>query len=148
SESLGALKETHVGLGLLRVRVLGLRALSAKYGADSVVAVMHAAAQTLRHNLNKENFLGRWGEDQFLAVLQSGSPIGVIGTADSIARMLRQVEVAWWGDRLHISTEVESAIARTGDTIESLLSQTKPSPAELAARAAAGGGSGAAAAEG
>jgi GGDEF domain-containing protein len=139
TESLAGLEQTQGGLGLLRVRVLGLKEFSAKYGVDSVVAVLHTTAQTLRHNLDSENFLGRWGENEFLAVLQSGSPIRVAAAAESIGRLLRQSEVTWWGDRFPIQTEVESAVARPGDNLEALLSLMKPSHAPETAKAAAGG---------
>ncbi|MFY9560354.1 MAG: diguanylate cyclase [Terriglobales bacterium] len=140
AESLAGLEETHGGLGLLRIRILGLKEFSAKYGADSTVPFLRASAQTIRHSLGPEDFLGRWGREEFLAVLQSGSPIRVAAAAESLGRLLRQSEVTWWGDRFRIETEVESAVARPGDTLESLLSHMKPSHAAVAAKAAMAGG--------
>jgi two-component system, cell cycle response regulator len=139
TESLAGLEETHGGLGLLRVRVLGLKEFSAKYGADSIVAFLHTTAQTIRHNLDAESFLGRWGENEFVALLQSASPIKVAATAESIGRLLSQSEIIWWGDRFHVQAEVESTVARPGDELESLLSRMQSAHTGGAAKAASAG---------
>src|SRR5262249_8562854 len=59
-ESLAGLHESHKGFGLLRICMRGLHELTAKYGADSMVAILHTAAQTLRHSMDPASFLGRW----------------------------------------------------------------------------------------
>jgi GGDEF domain-containing protein len=140
SECLAGVKESHSGFGLLRVRVLGLNEFRSKHGPESVVPFLRTTAQTLRHNLDSENFLGRWGEDEFLAVLQSASPMIVSATAESIRRLLSQSEITWWGDHFQIEAEVESTVVRLGDDLETLLSQMKPS--HVAGAAGAGGAPG------
>ena len=77
TESLAELEDTHGGWGLLRVRILGLKEMAARYGTDSLGAFLRTAAQTIRHSLRPEDFLGRWGEDGFLAMLHTASPIKV-----------------------------------------------------------------------
>lgn len=141
SECLAGAEESHSGFGLLRVRVLGLDEFRSKHGPQSIVPILRTTAQTLRHNLDSENFLGRWGEDEFLAVLQSASPMMVAATAESIRQLLSQSEITWWGDHFQIKAEVESTVARPGDKLESLLREMKPSHAAGAAKAAGAGGS-------
>ncbi len=138
SESLAGLEDAHGGVGVLRIRILGLKEFSAKFGADSILPFLRISAQTIRHSLSAEDFLGRWGNDEFLALLQSPSPVAVAAAAELIGRQLRQSEVSWWGDRFPVEAAVDHVVAQRGDNIESLLSQLQ-SPRQAAAAKAAGG---------
>ncbi len=127
AESLAGLEQSHGGFGLLRIRVWGLDEFRSQHGPESVIPFLHTTAQTLRHSLDSENFLGRWGEDEFLAVLQSASPIRVAATAEKVWNLVSQSEMAWWGDRFRIEAVVAHAGARPGDTLESLFRDLRPS---------------------
>jgi PAS domain S-box-containing protein len=132
AESLAGLEQSHGGFGLLRIRVLGLDEFRSQHGPESLIPFLHTTAQTLRHTLDPENFLGRWGEDEFLAVLQSASPIRVAATAEKVWNLVLQSEVAWWGDRFLIDAVVAHTVARPGDTLESLFRDLRPSCAAAA----------------
>jgi PAS domain S-box-containing protein len=138
AESLAGLKHTQGGLGLLRVRILDLKELSGRYGTDSIAPFLRTAAQTVRHTLSAEDFLGRWAEDEFLAVLHSSSPVTVAAMAELIYRQVSQSEVLWWGDHFRVRAEVDYVVAGPGDKLELLLGQMKP--AAGTAKAAAAGG--------
>ena len=62
NECMAGVEESHLGFGVLRIRVLGLEEFRAKHGPQSVVPFLRTAAHTLRHSLDAENFLGCWGE--------------------------------------------------------------------------------------
>jgi PAS domain S-box-containing protein len=136
TECIAGLEQSYGGFGLLRVRVLGLDEFRSKHGPQSVIPFLHTTAQTLRHSLDPENFLGRWGEDEFLAVLQSTSPIRVAATAETIWNLISQSEVSWWGDRFPIEVFVAHTVARPGDSLESLLNEMNRSHTSRGAKAA------------
>jgi len=121
SECLAGLEQSHGGFGVLRIRVLGLDEFRAKHGPQSVIPFLNTTAQTLRHSLDPESFLGRWGEDEFLAVLQSASPIRVASAAETLLNLISHSEVSWWGDRFLIEAVVAYTVARPGDKLETLL---------------------------
>jgi PAS domain S-box-containing protein len=139
SECMAGMEESHLGFGLLRIRVLGLEEFRAKHGPQSVVPFLHAAAQTLRNSLEAENFLGCWGENEFLVVLPSASPMMVAKTAEILWNLLSQSEVSWWGDRFLVEAEVACTVATAGDDLESLLREMKASHSSGTAKAAAAG---------
>lgn len=140
AESLIGLEDTHGGFGLLRVRISGLEEFSARYGADSIAPFLRTSVQTIRHSLSAEDFLGRWEKNEFLAMLQSSSPVKVAAMAELIWLQLSQSEVAWWGDRFPVAAEVDHVVAHTGDELESLLIQMKPSHRAVGVKAAGAGG--------
>src|SRR5271165_6572586 len=139
SEFMAVLKESHGGFGLLKIRVLGLEEFSAKHGPDSVAAFLRTTAQTLRHSLDPGSFLGCWGEDGFVAVLDTASPAHVAAIAESIRRVIGQSEICWWGDRFLVKAEVGYAMAHAGDSVAVLLKEMKLCHAAKAAGPGRGG---------
>lgn len=140
AECMAGMEESHIGFGLLRIRVLGLEEFRAKHGPQSVAPFLRTAAQTLRTRLDAENFLGCWDEHEFLAVLTSASPMMVAMTAEGLRNLLHHSEVSWWGDKFLVEAEVSYTVATAGSELETLLRQMKPSNSNRAAKSAAGGG--------
>jgi GGDEF domain-containing protein len=136
---MASMKESHIGFGVLRIRVLGLEEFRSKHGPQSVVPFLHTAAQTLRNSLDAENFLGCWGENEFLVVLPSASPMMVAMTADILWNLLSHSEVSWWGDRFLVKAEVAYTVATSGNDLESLLKEMKASHSSGTAKAVAEG---------
>jgi PAS domain S-box-containing protein len=136
---MASVEESHLGFGVLRIRLLGLEEFRSKHGPQSVVPFLRTAAHTLRHSLDVENFLGCWGEHEFLAVLPSASPMMVASTAETLWNQLSHSEVSWWGDRFPVKAEVAYTVANAGKDLESLLREMKPSHSSGTAKAAAAG---------
>ena len=139
NECMAGMEESHIGFGLLRIRVLGLEEFRSKHGPQSVVPFLHTTAQTLRNSLDAENFLGCWGENEFLVVLPSASPMMVAMTAEILLNLLSHSEVSWWGDRFLVEAEVACTVATAGSDLESLLREMKPAHSKGIAKAAAAG---------
>lgn len=137
NECIAGMEQSHQGFGLLRIRVLGLEEFRSEHGPQSAVPFLRTAAQTLRHSLDAENFLGRWGESEFLAVLSSASPVMVSTMAETLWNLLGHSEVLWWGDRFPVETEVSYTMATAGADVESLLREMRPLHASRTAKVAA-----------
>src|SRR5260370_24511645 len=104
-----------------------------------VETLLLTTAHTLRHGLDEEIFLGCWGENEFLAVLHSASPMTVAATAETLWSLLSHSEVSWWGDRFPVEAAVAYTVATPGHAFESLLRERKPSHSSGAAKPAAAG---------
>jgi PAS domain S-box-containing protein len=139
NECMAGVEKSHLGFGVLRIRVLRLEEFRAKHGPQSGVPFLRTAAHTLRHSLDPENFLGCWGENEFLAVLPTAIPVTVATTAETVWNLLRHSEVLWWGDRFPIASEVACTMATPGSDLESLLEEMKPAHSSATAKAAAAG---------
>ena len=137
NECMAGMEESHIGFGLLRIRVLGLEEFRSKHGPQSVVPFLHTTAQTLRNSLDAENFLGCWGENEFLVVLPSASPMMVAMTAEILLNLLSHSEVSWWGDRFLVEAEVACTVATAGSDREALLREMKPAHSKGITKAAA-----------
>jgi PAS domain S-box len=125
-ECMAGMEESQVGFGMLRIRVLGLDEFRSKHGPQSGAPFLRATAHTLRRTLGEETFLGCCGENEFLAVLASASPVRLTATAETLFHLLSQSEVLWWGDRFLVQAAIDYIIATPGRDLDSLLLEMKP----------------------
>jgi PAS domain S-box-containing protein len=112
-----------------------LNEFRAKHGIQSHFPFLRAAAQTLRHSLDPEIFLGRWGEDEFIVVLPSANPTTTVAASETVWSLITHSEVSWWGDHFPVQSVVMYAVAQPGDGLESLLNGLEPTRAAAAGRA-------------
>ncbi len=122
------------GFGLIRIRVLGLDEFRERHGMQSALPFLRTAALTLRHILDPEIFVGRWGEDEFIVVLPSANPVTTMVTAESIWELVTHSDVSWWGDHFQVRAVVMHAVAQPGDELTKLLNGLEPSHAAATGR--------------
>jgi PAS domain S-box-containing protein len=138
NECLAGTKELASGFGLILVRLKGLDHLRATHGPQSTTPALRTAAQTLRHALQPDNFLGQWGNDEFLATVHAASEFRVAAMADTLRNLIAQSELRWWGDHLPLAAEVAYSMAHAGDKLEDLLARMKPLPTAESGKTSAG----------
>jgi PAS domain S-box-containing protein len=134
-EWIAGMQESRHGFGVLRIRVLGLDEFRSTHGPHSAVPFMQTTARTLRHSLDPENFLGRWGEDEFIALLPSANPVAAAAAAETVWSLITNSEVCWWGDRFPVQAVVTHTLAHPDDKLEKLLNGLEPAHSAAAGRA-------------
>jgi PAS domain S-box-containing protein len=143
NECVAGMERSRRGFGLVRVRVLGLDEFRARHGKQSSIPLMRTAAHTMRHSLDPEIFLGRWGEDEFILVLPSANQMTTVTAAETVWSVVTKSEVSWWGDRYPIEAVVMYTVAQPGDAVDKLLNGLEPAHAATAGRAIGAAGAGA-----
>ena len=134
-EWIAAMQESEHPFGVLRIRVLELDEFRSRHGPQSAVPFMQTTARTLRHSLDRESFLGRWGEDEFIALLPSANPVATAAAAESVWNLVAHSQVRWWGDCFPVQAVVTHTVAQPGDKLEKLLNGLEPAHAAHAGRA-------------
>lgn len=124
-ESLACHVEHHLPFGVLRIEVQQLHHLRETRGREAVDAILHVVAQTAKHALPNA-FLGRWQDEQFLAIVSDCSRVDLERAAHDIERIVGCSAIQWWGDSLSVEASVGRALVESGDTIESLLERAQP----------------------
>lgn len=143
TECVAGMERSQQAFGVLRIRVLGLNEFRSKHGIQSAIPFLRTTAHSLRHSLDPESFLGRWGEDEFMAVLPSASPVMAAATAETVWSLVTHSEITWWGDRFPVKAVVSYAVAGPGDQLEKLLNGLEPAHAAAQGRAVGAAGNGA-----
>jgi diguanylate cyclase (GGDEF)-like protein len=117
--------------GIILIRVDRLEHFRAAYGPAAVDAVLRVVAQTLKNAFRPTDFVGRWADDQFLAILINCGDHGVEKTWERIRKMVTCAGLRWWSDDLTVSTSVGYAKAQAEDSIDSLLNRATASLPQL-----------------
>jgi diguanylate cyclase (GGDEF)-like protein/PAS domain S-box-containing protein len=143
TENMASFARYHLPFGVIVIQVDRLEHFRAAYGKQAGDAVLRVVAQTMRSAFRPSDFLGRWTDDQFLAILINCGPAGVEQTWDRIRKMVTCAGLRWWSDELTVTTSVGYAAAQARDTIDSLSKRAHDMLQQASARhrAAAAGGS-------
>jgi len=144
-ENLAGFTEYHLPFSIMRIRVDMLEQFRARYGRDAADSILHVVAETMQNSLRPNDLLGRWEEDEFVAILINCSAGGLVKAAERIGKMARSASIQWWGDHLSVTVSIGHASAQAEDTIELLLERALLSlehgrAKRMAASAAAGTG--------
>lgn len=141
SKNFAGFARYHLPFGVIAIQVDRLEHLRAAYGRQAGDAVLRVVAQTMGNAFRPSDFLGRWTEDQFLAILINCGDRGVEHTWERIRKMVTCAGLRWWSDELSVTTSVGYAAAQPGDTIDSLLSRAQGSLQQFSVKQAAAVGS-------
>ncbi|MFZ0962660.1 MAG: diguanylate cyclase [Terriglobia bacterium] len=113
-----------IPFGLLCIQLDRLDDLTATHGLDAAEAILNVVAHTLRNGLDPLDFVGRWSEDQFLAIVANCDDGALTTTAERLKRLAQSSEVVWWGDQLSVTVSVGGTVLQPGEAIELLLDRT------------------------
>ena len=116
--------EHMIPFGLLCIQVDHLDSLTATHGPDAAEGILNVVAHTLRNGLDPLDFLGRWSDDQFLAVVTNCGNGDLLSTAERLKRLAQSSEITWWGDQLSVTVSVGGTVMRPGEPIIPLLERT------------------------
>jgi diguanylate cyclase (GGDEF)-like protein/PAS domain S-box-containing protein len=120
---LNLLESHHVPFAVFVMRADKLKDFQTLHGHEAEVAILSAVARTLRHALRATDFLGRWDEDRFLAMLPYSGRTPLESAVERLRDVASCTAVPWWGDRLSIGISAGLVRAEEGDTLESLKSR-------------------------
>jgi diguanylate cyclase (GGDEF)-like protein/PAS domain S-box-containing protein len=114
-------RKYELGVGVLMVDVDHFKKINDTYGHPVGDRVLKMVSNTINHNVRSLDLLGRWGGDEFVAIL-----LNVDGKkAEQIARKLQIVVKNSFlriDDRnIHVTVSVGATLVRPNDTVEELV---------------------------
>ena len=135
-EGLVTFAELPIPFSILCIEVDGIENLRAKYGPAALVTIQRVVTDSLENGLRPTDFLGCWGQRQFLTILTDCSEREINAVANRMRKTVGASKVKWWGDDLSLTASFGGTTVRNGDTIESIVSRAEKALAE----SVAGGG--------
>jgi len=127
-EHLAFFTEYDLSFGILSIRIEQLQQFRAAHGREAADDILHVVAATIKNTLGTAGFLGRWTEDQFLALVPNCTSTELNQTGDNIGTIVNSSEIKWWGDLLSVVVSVGRTMVLTGDTLESVLERAEQLP--------------------
>ncbi len=126
-ENLAFFNEYHLPFGILSIQVEKLAELQATHGRESVEVMLHVVAQTMKHAVRPDGVLGRWNENQFLAIVTNCNAAQLETLGQSLTKMAGSSGIQWWDDLLSVKVSVGHSMVQPGDSLESLLARAQGS---------------------
>ncbi len=120
-EMLGTFSEHPVPFAVLCVALDQLETIKTRHGPGAVASLLRIVGQTLEHSLRPTDSIGRWQENEFLAILQECTAAEARKTAERLRRMVAGAKIEWWGDLLPITLSIGGTEVRNGDTDEEMV---------------------------
>jgi len=106
-----------VPFAVLSIAIDDLAKLRERFGQAAVDAATRVVAQTMENGLRPTDYLGRWLEQEFLAVLTECSETDVISVAERLRKMALHADVVFWGDKFHVTVSIGATVACDRDTV-------------------------------
>jgi diguanylate cyclase (GGDEF)-like protein/PAS domain S-box-containing protein len=126
-ESLATFSEHQVPFSILNVAVDNLEHLRKMYGLGIIAPILRVVAQTIENSLRPTDFLGRSGENEFLAILTECAFTEVGLVAERLRKMVSQSHVQWWGKEIDLTASFGAASLLAGDDVDSIVKRAQQS---------------------
>jgi diguanylate cyclase (GGDEF)-like protein len=91
------------------------------FGHDIGDQVLRMVANTLQHNLRSMDYVGRWGGEEFVAIVRNVNPARLYKVAAKLCALVRQSRFNHQGKQIRVTVSVGGACAQPDDNVESLL---------------------------
>jgi diguanylate cyclase (GGDEF)-like protein/PAS domain S-box-containing protein len=107
--------------GLLLLDVDHFKAVNDTWGHDTGDAVLRAIGRTLSGAARTEDFVARWGGEEFLALVRESEVTGLTSAGERIRRMVAAAIVSIPGSEISVTVSIGGTIARAAETATQLL---------------------------
>ena len=131
-ERLTMFAQRPVPTSVLCISIDGLEDLRKRYGPAVLAPVVKAVGMTLENSLRPTDSLGRWQENEFIAILAEcgGEELPYVG--ERLRKMVKAAAVDWWGDSFNVTVSMGGTAAIAGDGVDEILARADAALAESA----------------
>jgi len=126
-EALATFTGMNIPFGVLCIHLHGMDHFRANYGPEAENSILRVAAQTVVNSLRPTDYVGRWANDQFLAVLTGCRTTSLEDIGDRIGRIVASGGIEWWGEELHLAVTVFKTLPQAGESLETLVQRIEQS---------------------
>jgi diguanylate cyclase (GGDEF)-like protein/PAS domain S-box-containing protein len=119
-----ALHAFHSGgmpFGVLFLDIDHFKNFNDAYGHLTGDKVLRYVAQSIRNNLRVSDSCGRWGGEEFIAVLMDVDQEGLTKVAEKLRQAIGNTEVEEQGQRHRVTISIGGTLVRPDDTLKSLI---------------------------
>jgi len=120
------LAETHryeVTFGVLFIDIDHFKSVNDTHGHETGDHVLRLVAKTLARSLRPFDLAGRWGGEEFLAVILNVDTIDLGVVAERVRALIAETRIPLEDDYLSVSVSIGGTLARSDDSSEALLNR-------------------------
>lgn len=110
-------------LGVLFIDVDQFKEINDRHGHATGDEVLRMVARTLRHAARASDFLGRWGGEEFLALLPNANEGEVAAAAERFRALVESSALRFPSGLVGVTASIGATLARREDTPETVVSR-------------------------
>jgi diguanylate cyclase (GGDEF)-like protein len=111
--------------GVLWVSIDQAHDLRRTHGFGACEAMFKKLERALAPGLRPAEYLGRWGEDEFLVISHERTWAMLANHAQTLAGLARTADFRWWGDRISLTVSIGAAQAAMHQPLVRLLERAE-----------------------
>jgi diguanylate cyclase (GGDEF)-like protein len=86
--------------------------------------VLRMVAKTVQHNLLADDFVGRWGGDEFLVILHNVEAEKIVAVANKLRILINTAQLMLDESRVKATVSIGGTAVIADDSVEALLDRT------------------------
>jgi diguanylate cyclase (GGDEF)-like protein len=98
-----------------------LKQINDTYGHATGDAVLRTIAKTLQKNLRPSDFVGRWGGEEFIAIIRNVDEHGLHDIGSRFRLLIEKSAVRTGAERIRATVSVGATLASDNDTLKTLV---------------------------
>ncbi len=119
--ALSEYRQHGIPFGVLFMDVDHFKQVNDRYGHDIGDRLLIAIANTLYRNLRSEDTVGRWGGEEFVAVLHGVDRDGLMNAAEKLCALVANSNLTIDRGEVRVTLSIGATLLRSGDDIEALI---------------------------
>lgn len=109
--------------GVLFIDVDHFKTINDEYGHQAGDAVLKSSAKTMLSSLRPFDFLGRWGGEEFVAIVVNVDERELYQVADRTRQLVESAHVSFGCSLLRVTVSIGATMAQPDDTLDDILSR-------------------------
>jgi diguanylate cyclase (GGDEF)-like protein/PAS domain S-box-containing protein len=118
---LGELQRYGWTFGVLFIDIDGFKEVNDQWGHAAGDAALRMIARTLANNVRSSDTVGRWGGDEFLAVVAHVDEAMLRAVAEKLRVLVRNSRLPSAAEGVSVTVSIGASMAQSADTLESLM---------------------------
>ena len=107
--------------GVIFADVDHFKILNDKYGHEAGDKVLQTIARTLKGNIRGEDFIGRWGGEEFIIVISDVDRKSLYAIAEKLRTLTEQSATLYDGADIRATISAGAVLAKRGESIKELI---------------------------
>lgn len=122
-QAIDELEQFGKNFGLLMIDLDHFKRINDKFGHAAGDVVLKMAAETIAHNLRVTDTLGRWGGEEFLALVADVNARELEMVAEKCRVLVEQSSVVFGEKRVGMAASIGAVMIEPGDTVDSAVNR-------------------------
>ena len=109
--------------GLLFVDADDFKKINDEYGHEAGDRALRMIARTFINNIREHDFIGRWGGEEFIAVISDVDRRALFIIAEKLRALVEETQIEYLDKKIKVTVSIGATIAKRSESIGDLITR-------------------------